>query len=236
MDGLILTLRLAGINNRNFLMRDERTGSYWQQISGRAISGPLAGRSLRLIPSDELTFALWKAEQPKGSVLRESPADAALYGSRAIEEFLGEAPPPLRPAGLPPREPVIGIDRQGAAKAWPQAAIARAKLIRDRVSDLPVILLTGPDGESVRAFTARLAGSDDPAEFYQTEAGVMMDDRTGSRWNFQGCATLGPLTGQCLARVEIAHDYWFAWKRYHPEPTIYTGARGRQALRGARSS
>jgi hypothetical protein len=56
--GLILTFHLAGINNQNFLMRDEQTGTFWQQISGRAISGPLAGRSLQLIPSDELTLGL----------------------------------------------------------------------------------------------------------------------------------------------------------------------------------
>jgi hypothetical protein len=48
--GLTLTFHLSGINNQNFLMRDEQTGTYWQQIStywrqigGRAISGPLTG-------------------------------------------------------------------------------------------------------------------------------------------------------------------------------------------------
>ena len=66
MKGLVLTLHLAGINNQNFLMRDEQTGSFWQQITGRAISGPLAGTSLRLVPSDELTFALWKSERRDG--------------------------------------------------------------------------------------------------------------------------------------------------------------------------
>ena len=32
--GRRLTFHLAGINNQNFLMRDQETGSYWQQISG----------------------------------------------------------------------------------------------------------------------------------------------------------------------------------------------------------
>ena len=40
LDGRVLTFRLAGINNQNFIMRDEQTGSYWQQVSGKAISGP----------------------------------------------------------------------------------------------------------------------------------------------------------------------------------------------------
>lgn len=225
VDGLVLTFQLAGINNRNFLMRDEQTGSYWQQISGRAISGPLAGKTLRLIPSEELTFALWKEEQPNGTVLRGSAADAAKYESRDMEEMLGEVPAVLRPAGLPPREPVLGIERDGAARAYPQALLAKQRLIRDQVGDSAVMLLLGPDGESVRAFSPRLTAGDDPLDFYRTAAGFMMDDRTGSRWNFQGCAVAGPSTGKCLTPVEIAHDFWFAWKRYHPAGTIYTGVR-----------
>ena len=39
IDGLKLTFHLAGINNQNFLMRDEETGTYWQQINGVAVSG-----------------------------------------------------------------------------------------------------------------------------------------------------------------------------------------------------
>ena len=72
-----LTFYLAGINNQNFLMRDEQTGSYWQQISGRAVSGPLKGQQLTLVPSDELTLATWKAEEPGGTVLN----DVAKYKS-----------------------------------------------------------------------------------------------------------------------------------------------------------
>ena len=70
-ESLRLRFHLAGINNQNFLMRDEETGTYWQQISGAAVSGPLAGRHLTLVPSDELTWTLWKAEQPTGTVLND---------------------------------------------------------------------------------------------------------------------------------------------------------------------
>ena len=64
--GLRLTFHLAGINNQNFLMRDEETGTYWQQISGAAVSGPLKGRQLTLVHSDELTFATWKVGRAAG--------------------------------------------------------------------------------------------------------------------------------------------------------------------------
>ena len=77
MGGLVLTFHLAGINNQNFLMRDDQTGSYWQQITGEAVAGPLRGRRLNLIASDELSFALWAAEEPDGTILK----DVARYAS-----------------------------------------------------------------------------------------------------------------------------------------------------------
>jgi len=39
VNGVPLRFHLAGINNQNFLMRDEQTGTYWQQITGLAVSG-----------------------------------------------------------------------------------------------------------------------------------------------------------------------------------------------------
>jgi Protein of unknown function (DUF3179) len=69
VNGRVLHFYLAGINNQNFIMRDKETGSWWQQITGRAIYGPLKGSSLELVPSDELTFGQWKSEVSDGRVL-----------------------------------------------------------------------------------------------------------------------------------------------------------------------
>ena len=51
-------------------MQDDETGTWWQQVSGEAILGPLKGRRLALVPSDQLTFGMWAAEAPNGRVLR----------------------------------------------------------------------------------------------------------------------------------------------------------------------
>jgi hypothetical protein len=74
VDGRRLTFRLAGINNQNFVMRDEQTGSWWQQVSGQAIEGPLKGKRLTPVSHDQLTFATWSAESPKGRVLMQDKA------------------------------------------------------------------------------------------------------------------------------------------------------------------
>ena len=219
IDGLKLTFHLAGINNQNFLMRDEETGTYWQQINGVAVSGALAGRVLKLIPSDELTFALWKAEQPRGSVLKDVPTYASQYSPKNWDVKMKKAPTVLSFAqpGLAPRDLMLGIQAFGASRAFPYETVLREKLVKDHVGSEPVILVVGPDNQSIRAFRAR-------ADFYRTsEPGsfFLMDDATGSKWNFQGCATEGKAKGACLDRIDVIKDYWFDWRNYNPKTTVY---------------
>ena len=49
----------------------------------------------------------------------------------------------------------------------------------------------------------------------------MMDDATGSQWNFRGCAVAGKAKGVCLERVEALKDYWFDWKQYNAATTVF---------------
>src|SRR3954447_22285937 len=87
-----LVFHLAGINNQNFLMRDEQTGTYWQQITGLAVSGPLAGRRLTLVGAEELSFAIWKAERPGGTVLKDVPKYTRDYSPQDWDVRMAKAP------------------------------------------------------------------------------------------------------------------------------------------------
>jgi len=103
LDGRRLTFRLAGINNQNFVMRDEQTGSWWQQVSGQAIEGPLKGRRLTPVPHDQLTFDTWRAEAPKGRVLMQDKAivDRDEYEPSDWEDYVEKYP--VRVASEAPR-------------------------------------------------------------------------------------------------------------------------------------
>ena len=48
----------------------------------------------------------------------------------------------------------------------------------------------------------------------------MLDDATGSEWNFQGCAISGKAKGLCLEPVPMLKDYWFDWRNYNPKTTV----------------
>ena len=236
MDGLTLTFQLAGINNQNFLMRDEETGTYWQQISGRAISGPLKGTSLRLIHCDELSFALWKTEQPGGTVLQDVAAYTAEYAPRDWDVRMSRYPTVISHAepGLAARDLMLGVHAGGGARAFPFKVVQREKLVIDRVGTEPVLLVVGQDNESVRAFSRVLPGGRGVADFYRLTgaSGFMVDSVTASQWDFRGCATQGPMNGACLTPVDVIKDYWFDWREYNPDSTVY-GITG-QSLKGRR--
>ncbi|MBV9308897.1 MAG: DUF3179 domain-containing protein [Acidobacteriaceae bacterium] len=228
VDGLPLKFHLAGINNQNFLMRDEQTGTYWQQITGLAVSGPLAGRRLQLVHADELTFGLWKREQPGGTVLNDVPNYVREYAPKNWDRRMAKAPTVISyaQAGLKPRDLMLGVHAFGCSRAFPYEAILKEKLIVDHVGSEPVMVIVGPDNRSVRVFHQRLPGVASTPQFYRISeqpvtGALLLDATTGSQWNFEGCAVAGRVKGACLQQVEVIKDYWFDWRNYHPDTTVY---------------
>ena len=235
IDGLRLRFHLAGINNQNFLMRDEETGTYWQQISGHAVAGPLAGRSLVLVPSDELSFALWKAEEPKGTVANDVAAYVPQYAPKNWDVRMRKAPTVLsyREHGMAPRDLVLGVSAFASSRAFRYDSVLQEKLVMDHVGLEPVMIAVGPDEKSVRVFRRRIPGAEQIPQFYRAvrqgqpslaaavSTALFMEDATGSGWNFQGCAVSGRSQGICLERVEAIKDYWFDWRHYHADTSVY---------------
>lgn len=225
--GRRLTFHLAGINNQNFLMRDDETGSYWQQISGRAISGPLQGAQLNLVLSDELTFAVWKTEQPGGSVLQPVSRYSSEYEAKDWDTRMAKEPVVIDfpGSGMSPRDLILGIRLASGSRAFPYARVIQEKLVKDRVGPDPVLLVVGPDGESVRGFRDQIPALDPEPDFYRLAKpsdALMIDASTGSGWNFQGCAVSGKCKGLCLERIPMLKDYWFDWRNYNPQTTIWS--------------
>ncbi len=209
-------------------MRDEETGSYWQQVTGAAIAGPSKGAQLTLISQDELTFAFWKKEYPNGTVLAPLPRYAAKYEKATWENEIAKLPTVIHgtKGSLPDRETIIGVTRGDAAKAYPLARLTdQSPVLLDNVGGQPIMLVLGPDGKAVHVFSRQIGAR--TLEFYghsaanPSESWALVDDSTLSGWTFDGCSTSGELQGQCLTRIDALKDYWFDWQHYHPHSEIF---------------
>jgi len=241
-------------------MRDKETGSWWQQITGKAIYGPLKGSTLELVPSDELTFGQWKSEVSDGKVLAPVAKYVKEYDSD-WEPEVAKLPVVISFPGteLKSRDIVVGVEIDGTSRAYPWDKLVKQSPVVDRVNGKPILIAVGPDGKSFRVFVSRIDGKDseffrkadsesptspsslDPKRSVGGVAGaaaggeakspsntpspdktwILLDTSTASEWNFQGCAVSGPAQGKCLDRVSALKDYWFDWRNYHPETTVY---------------
>ena len=206
-------------------MRDEETGSWWQQVSGEAIQGSLKGQKLTDVALDELSFGIWKRENPDGRVLRpdEKILAANKYESADWEAEVGQMPVRIGSkldTTLEPRTLIVGITIDGKSKAYPFSAIEKQSPILDWVGGREIVIMLGADKKSVRAFERKIDGK--KLEFFvKPDSSEIVDAETGSSWRFSGKAVSGELTGKQLAPVQVMKDYWFDWKNYNPETELY---------------
>lgn len=132
LDGMVLDFGTTGkLRHSDLVMYDQQTESWWQQYTGEAIIGRLAGRRLSILPARLESFEHFRAQAARGRVL--VPSDPALrpYGvnpyagyDRAPRPFLfgGEQPP----EGVPPMMYVVAV----GSTAWTLPLLRRAGEIR----------------------------------------------------------------------------------------------------------
>ncbi len=247
VDNQLLTFRLIGVNNQNFIMEDEQTGTWWQQVTGKAIQGPLAGKRLEPMFFEQVTWELWSRENPDGTVLESRPEFAEMYWPETEREetrtegvaidgdeymdFPVEADPD---DGLELGELIFALRLpDGREKAYPLRLLREQSPVLDRFGGRDILIVVGEDNRSVRAFDRVVDGR--TLEFYQllieaepaTEDEtprvpiVLVDAETKSEWDFSGLATSGVLAGARLEPLQVYTDYWFDWKAFHPEGLVF---------------
>ena len=230
VDEQVLHFGLIGVNNQNFIMTDRETGTWWQQVTGKAIEGPLKGRQLEQMPFEQVTYQVWIDENPHSSVLESRPEFSDLYHSNVLErgedrdgEFMAfpvEADPD-NPLDL--GELLIAVQLPGVEKAYSKRTLREQNPISDRVAGRDILLVLAADDDSVRCFDRSLG--ERTLELFRKPdtAGLrLVDAETGSEWDFSGTAIAGPLVGQVLKRWPVYSDYWFDWKAFHPDSPVYT--------------
>lgn len=123
-DGKQQTFGVSGLlYNSDVLLYDHATESLWSQLMGKAISGEQSGKELEYLPTAYTTWAAWKSRYPKGLILTRNTGfnrnyDRKLYAGYEDREQL-MFPVKHRSKKLPAKEKVIGIEIEGAFKAYP---------------------------------------------------------------------------------------------------------------------
>jgi hypothetical protein len=135
-------------------------------------------------------------------------------------------------SGLTDADRILGLERNGVARAYPVRILNWHEIVNDRLGDEPIAVTYCPLCGTGIAFDARVGGQ--AASFgvsgllYNSDV-LLYDRRTESLWSqILGRAIAGPLKGTALPSVPITHTSWAAWRARHPRTEVLSTQTGFQ--------
>jgi hypothetical protein len=218
-------------------MYDRQTESLWPQAEGRAAAGVLTGTELERLPVALLPWDRFRETFPDALVLTRETGHTRDYGRNPYLGYDAEAGTPFLFRGevdprAAPMTRVVGFGDPDHPVAVPTADLLSRGAVHVRVGDRPVVVLSAPgqasaldasdvaDGDDVGTtgvFSAELDGEE---LTFSPVADGFVDDVTGSTWDVQGRALLGPARGRALERLPSTDTFWFSWQSFWPETAL----------------
>jgi hypothetical protein len=231
------------LRNSDLVMWDDQTQSLWQQITGEAIVGELAGTRLEFFGSSMVRWADFKAGFPNGEALSRDTGFDLPYGVNPYQGYSGRAAPfGFFQGEIDPRYPalerVVGVTVGDASKAFPFSVISDEQVVNDEVSGTPVVVFWGASDTADALDAGRItegAAIGTGVAYERTVNGQVLtfsaggddtftDAETSTTWNLLGLAIDGELAESRLSIATHRNEFWFAWGAFFPDADVYEGA------------
>lgn len=221
VDGKTEVFRLVGMDHFNAMFEDASTKSWWRQATGECIAGPLQGKTLETIPSQQVSLRVWMAEHPESKVMQPDPNFAEQYGyMKNYESGRSKGDLTRRDSASWQRKSwVIGVITADAERTYDWNALVRRRIITDEVNGTPIVLTIEEDNKSFHAFKADFGSGDSVRRLHFTlrDSTTMTDSKTGSVWSLRGNCLEGAHHGLKLYRVQAYQEYLHSWEQFHPQ-------------------
>ena len=214
--------RLVGMDHFNAMFEDEATGSWWRQVTGEAIAGPLKGNSLTEIPSAQMRLGSWIRDHPETRILQPDTlfnkqyANLQGYDSGTLKSSLEKRDS----SSWRFKSWVVGLSYNVMSKAYDWNELVIDKVINDSIGLFPVVLLLENDGLSFHAWSRTEQGQVLAFEWNKDKQ-QLEDKNTHSIWDWTGVCKEGPLKGLLVAQVPAYQEFWHSWQSFHPETLKY---------------
>lgn len=219
-----LDFEFHGFYRGVMVIRNKADGTLYSALSGRALSGPKKGNSLKPVPTLSARWGHWLKMYPDTVAYHMFPKHVPLDFPTSVTAASKQSRIPIDDR-LDAGKLVVGLAADERARAYAiDADPAETNLIADRFANETVLVVwNGPtktavtyaartEGESPRALTFRVDKAD--------PATPLVDNETGSRWDIAGRARSGSLKGQTLAWLPGVACRWFAWSAEYPTTDI----------------
>lgn len=214
--------RLVGMDHFNAMFEDEDTKSWWRQVSGIAIAGPLKGMALREIPSEQMRLGAWIRKYPNTLIMQPDPVFVKRY--KDLEGFdegtINSSLEKRDSASWQFKSWVVGVAKDGHAKAYDWNELVRQRVINDTFQNTPIVLVLENDNRSFHVWNRQV---NDKLLGLTLDATTqtLKDAATNSVWNMNGECIESELKGSRLTAVPAYQEFWHSWKGFHPGTGIY---------------
>lgn len=213
--------RLVGMDHYNAMFEDETTKSWWRQVNGEAIAGPLLGTTLTEVPSEQMSLQAWIDRYPNTLVMQPDPAFKDRYES--LEKY-DEGKMEGRLEGRDSlswkdKSWVVGVPMGLFAKAYDWNQLVKDRVINDQIKGLPLMLALESDSVSFHSWVP-VVGKD-TLRFSYSDSLKILVDQNQSRWNWKGECVEGTMKGTKLETVQSYQEFWHSWKTFHPNTEVY---------------
>jgi len=171
-------------------------------------------------------FVLEPASVPVAEIVRGGPERDAIPALDAPAVIVGRAAP------WSLDEPVLGVEVDGEARAYPVAILTWHELVNDELGGRAILVSYCPLCATGLVFERSIDG--EPASFgvsgllYRADL-LFFDRQTESLWSqIEARAIAGPRTGERLKVLRSRMARWGAWREEHPDTTVLSPETGHQ--------
>lgn len=206
--------RLVGMDHFNAMFEDESTGSWWRQVTGEAVTGPLKGEVLPEVQASQLTLKKWFELYPEALVMQIDEASRESYDSTGRFEKGKSKGKLTRKDSLSweNKSWIVGIQIDTESKAYDWNRLKEERIINDKIGGKPIVLVLAEDDQSFAAFER----PSDSLHFSIRNDTLFANDK---RYNFSG-RDLGTLSER-LEGVKAYQEFWHSWRTFHPNTTKF---------------
>lgn len=222
VDGQPETFRLVGMDHFNAMFEDRRTKSWWRQVNGESIAGPLKGKMLSEVPSEQMTLGVWLALHPDSYILQPDSAFLEQYkGLEQYDEGKMEGSLERRDSlSWKDKSWVVGVIVNLQSKAYDWNDLKKFRVINDVIDQRPLVVVLENDSASFHVWS-RVAGKDTLQFVFNPATQEMVDKRFNSVWNLSGQCQGGTQAGMKLISVQAYQEYWHSWRIFHPQTQMF---------------
>ena len=203
------TFRLVGMDHFNAMFEDMTSGTWWRQVTGEAVAGPLKGQQLPVIPVTQASLDTWLAMYPQSLIMQPDSQFLSAYDDLADYES-GQ-----RKGRLTRRDTsswmdkswIAGVEIDQQSKAYDWNALIKYRTINDVIGKTPVTVVLTPDEKGLFAFQR----FDDQHQLY-----FRNDTLTDGTFDYMLSGMPLDTFGRALKPIQVYQEYWHSWRTFHP--------------------